>query len=467
MPATSIEPTFPIFTDIDGQPLEDGFIWIGTINLDPQTNPIAVFSDAALTIPLTQPVRTIGGYPASSGTPIRVYANSDYSIRVMNKNGSVVYSAPSPTARYPANILPDGSVTTPKIANDAVTFAKTQNIATQRILGRTTAGSGDIEELTGAQAAAIIGQRLEIQPISASVAANALTVSASALTLDFRSTTLGSGAVATVSGTPANLTVPSGATLGTVNAVQSDIVVLALNNAGTIELAVVNLSGGVDLSETGLISTTAISAGSTSASTVYSTTGRTNVAYRVIGVVRSTQATAGTWATAPSLIQGSGGMNSGGLNVNMRLGASVATTSGTAIDVTGIPAWAKRITVIFYQVSTNGANNFQVQIGSGSVSTSGYASYVMQANTILSATSGFIATRTITASDTLFGSLVLNLVSSNQWVSSGIVSPSATTSNCVSNGGITLGGALDRIRLTTVGGTDTFDGGNFNIVYEG
>ena len=307
MAATSIEPTFPIFTDIDGQPLEDGFVWIGTINLDPQTNPIAVFSDAALNIPLAQPVRTIGGYPASAGTPVRVYANSDYSIRVMNKNGSVVYSAPSPTARYPANILPDGSVTTAKLADDAVTFAKTQNIATQRILGRTTAGSGDIEELTAAQAIAILGQRPEIQPISATVAANALTVSASALTLDFRSTTLGSGTVTTVTGTPASLTVPSGATLGTVSAVQSDIMLLALNNAGTLELAVVNSAGGTDLSETGLITTTAISAGSTSASTVYSTTARTNVAYRVIGVVRSTQTTAGTWATAPSLIQGQGG----------------------------------------------------------------------------------------------------------------------------------------------------------------
>jgi hypothetical protein len=147
----------------------------------------------------------------------------------------------------------------------------------------------------------------EIQPISASVAANALTISASALTLDFRSTTLSSGTVTTVSGTPASLVVPSTATLGTVNAVQSRLVVIALNNAGTIELAVVNISGGTDLTETGLISTTAISASSTSASTVYSTSARTSVAYRVIGYVESTQATAGTWATAPSTIQGYGG----------------------------------------------------------------------------------------------------------------------------------------------------------------
>jgi hypothetical protein len=149
----------------------------------------------------------------------------------------------------------------------------------------------------------------QIQPISASVAANALTISASALTLNFRSTTLDSGTVTTVSGTPANLVISSGSTLGTVNAVASRIVVIALNNAGTIELAAVNISGGTQLDETNLISTTAEggSGGADSATVVYSTTARTSLAYRVIGFIQSTQATAGTWATAPSTIQGCGG----------------------------------------------------------------------------------------------------------------------------------------------------------------
>jgi hypothetical protein len=147
----------------------------------------------------------------------------------------------------------------------------------------------------------------QIQPISASIASSALTITASALVLDFRSTTLSSGTVTTVSGTPASLVVPSTATLGTVNAVQSRLVVIALNNAGTIELAVVNISGGNNLDETTLLTTTAISASSTSASTVYSTTARTSLAFRVIGYIESTQATAGTWATAPSTIQGYGG----------------------------------------------------------------------------------------------------------------------------------------------------------------
>lgn len=100
MSALSVEPPYPAFADADGQPLEDGYIWIGTANLNPITNPIAAYWDAALTIAAVQPIRTLGGYPSNSGTPARIYVNSDYSIQVQNRNGSVVYSAPAATERY-------------------------------------------------------------------------------------------------------------------------------------------------------------------------------------------------------------------------------------------------------------------------------------------------------------------------------------------------------------------------------
>jgi hypothetical protein len=93
MSALSISAPFPIFTDIDGQPLEDGYVFIGTANLNPITNPITVYWDAALTLAAVQPIRTLGGYPMNSGTPARLYVNSDYSIQVQNKNGSLIYSA--------------------------------------------------------------------------------------------------------------------------------------------------------------------------------------------------------------------------------------------------------------------------------------------------------------------------------------------------------------------------------------
>jgi hypothetical protein len=105
MPALSIQPPFPIFTDTDGQPLENGYIWIGTANQNPITNPITAYWDAALTVTAAQPVRTLNGYPVNAGTPARLYVNSDYSIQVQNKNGSVVYSAPGATERLSADLV--------------------------------------------------------------------------------------------------------------------------------------------------------------------------------------------------------------------------------------------------------------------------------------------------------------------------------------------------------------------------
>jgi hypothetical protein len=100
MSALSIQPPFPIFTGIDGQPLENGYVWIGVANLDPEGNPIAVYWDEALTIPAPQPIRTVSGYPARAGSPARLYVNSNYSIRVLDKNGTLVYSASFATEQF-------------------------------------------------------------------------------------------------------------------------------------------------------------------------------------------------------------------------------------------------------------------------------------------------------------------------------------------------------------------------------
>jgi hypothetical protein len=89
----SIKPPYPAFAGADGQPLENGYIWIGTVNLSPQVNPIAVYWDADLTIPAVQPIRTVNGYPSYQGTPSRFYAGSDYSIQVLDNKGSVVYTS--------------------------------------------------------------------------------------------------------------------------------------------------------------------------------------------------------------------------------------------------------------------------------------------------------------------------------------------------------------------------------------
>ena len=93
MSVTSISSPYPAFADIDGQPLENGYIWIGVVALQPIGNPVNVYWNAAKTIAATQPIRTLGGYPMNNGTPARLFVGSDYSIQVQNRNGSVIYTS--------------------------------------------------------------------------------------------------------------------------------------------------------------------------------------------------------------------------------------------------------------------------------------------------------------------------------------------------------------------------------------
>lgn len=101
MAARSVVPPFKVFTDVDGDPLESGYIYVGTEGLDPVTNPINVYWDDALTIPAVQPIRTIGGYPSNSGSPGALFASSDYSITVKDKNLSQVLTSSSSTSEIP------------------------------------------------------------------------------------------------------------------------------------------------------------------------------------------------------------------------------------------------------------------------------------------------------------------------------------------------------------------------------
>ena len=151
------------------------------------------------------------------------------------------------------------------------------------------------------------------------------------------------------------------------------------------------------------------------------------------------------------------------------LATAVASTSGTSIDFTGIPSWAKRITVMFNGVSTNGSSNVQIQLGSGSVTTSGYAcSMFGTAGSAVSngtQTSGFALRNGGASTVTLYAAVPICLVSGNTWATS-FFSASTDGNNGGAGGSIALGGALDRVRITTVNGTDTFDAGSINIMYE-
>lgn len=148
-------------------------------------------------------------------------------------------------------------------------------------------------------------------------------------------------------------------------------------------------------------------------------------------------------------------------------GTAVASTSGTSIDFTSIPSWVKRITVMYSGTSTSGTSNWLVQIGAGSVTTSGYSSAAHNTNnTDATSTAGFILSAAIVAAATYNGSATLMLSTTNTWVCSSLIGPASTASGSIGSGTLTLGGTLDRIRITTVNGTDTFDAGSINILYE-
>jgi hypothetical protein len=153
----------------------------------------------------------------------------------------------------------------------------------------------------------------------------------------------------------------------------------------------------------------------------------------------------------------------------MVLGTAQNTTSGTSIDFTGIPSWVKRVTLMFNQVSTSGVSNPLVQLGAGSVTTSGYlvtSTLIGSANTAYTAGFGFPSAAAV---NIFYGHMVFTLMGSNLWAGSICMglNQSGTAFGIEGAGNITLSGALDRIRLTTVNGTDTFDAGSVNILYEG
>ena len=168
--------------------------------------------------------------------------------------------------------------------------------------------------------------------------------------------------------------------------------------------------------------------------------------------------------TSVGSISTSGTVTASGLIVGVekaqliKLETAQATTSGTSKDFTGIPSWAKKITVMFNNVSLSGTSNYLIQLGdSGGIETTGYVS---TSGGGLTSTAG-LAIYAVSAATNITGHIILTLVGSNLWISSHCVTITS------GGGSKTLSDTLDRIRITTVNGTDTFDAGSVNILIEG
>jgi hypothetical protein len=162
---------------------------------------------------------------------------------------------------------------------------------------------------------------------------------------------------------------------------------------------------------------------------------------------------------------------SGGVMYPLVSGTAIASTSGTAIDFTGIPSWARRITVMFNNVSTNGTSPVQIQLGdSGGIETTGYtnaASWGGSGNTSYSTTGlSVLASGVMSAGSSYSGVAIIALLGSNTWCETGTMAPGSSLAASYSAGSKALSDTLTQVRITTVNGTDTFDAGSINILFE-
>jgi hypothetical protein len=169
-------------------------------------------------------------------------------------------------------------------------------------------------------------------------------------------------------------------------------------------------------------------------------------------------------ATGTMSVNTLGTVNSGGANpFNNTL---------TFVDFTGLPSWVKRLTVMFNSVSTSSTSGMLLQLGYQSpVTNTGYLSGTSAignsvVGSLTTSTAGILASSALVAAQSLNGAVVFTTLGSNVWVAQGNTYSSATATFVVA-GSVTLSGTLDRVRITTIGGADTFDAGSINILYEG
>ena len=146
------------------------------------------------------------------------------------------------------------------------------------------------------------------------------------------------------------------------------------------------------------------------------------------------------------------------------------SASGTEIDFTGIPSWVNRVTVMGWGLSTNGTSTYILRIGDGAIVASGYlGAFTTTAAGTPTTNNGATSVGLLlgpTAASVFRFTATIDRASGNTWLISGSGSLSNTNTTSVFASELTLTGALDRVRLTTVIGTDTFDAGSISISWE-
>ena len=389
---------------------------------------------------------------------------------------------------------------------DTVTGAKLNNITSQLDIY-----TGVISEQTAMAATVSTADQLLIADTDSgdSGAANRVTVQ------KLLNDTLTNGTFTNVNLT-GNLNVTQLSTLGTINSTRGTVGILnsttgtiaTLNSTtgtiptlttGTTTSTAANITNGTIQT---LTASTATITGGTYSGAINSTTGTIATFNSTTGTIATLNSTTGTIATGTiatlnsttgtitnlsttlagdfTISQGTGTIGTAkvtptNLSQPFTSGTAVISTSGTAIDFTGIPSWVKRITVMFNGVSTSGASTpWLIQLGdSGGIENTGYLSaggrIATASASSVNSTAGFSINVNNVATNTIHGSMTITLIdsSNNSWVASGAVANSAAADSFVAAGSKSLSATLDRVRITTSGGSDTFDAGSINIMYEG
>ena len=217
---------------------------------------------------------------------------------------------------------------------------------------------------------------------------------------------------------------------------------------------------------------TSVNAGSFVPGASYTITSVGSANWTSIGASSATVGVSFTCNTTTQTGTGTATLNTWTAGSSIASATSVATTSGTSILFSNIPSWAKRIIVMFNGVSLSGSSDIQVQLGSGSITTTGYKSIGTLAGAGIGVTGTVITTgfywpqsNPVSLS---YGNMTINLLGSNTWVysSTGSVNASGGGYVIVGGGSVGLSGTLDRLNITSLNGTDTFDAGSVNISYE-
>lgn len=513
-----IESPYEFFTDRDGRPLANGRIYIGLPDQDPENFPQASYFDVGGTTPATQPIRTnVAGYPSdTTGNPQRIFTSGAYSIRVRDSNGvQVFYAADSSDGFFGVSASDLANNTNPALGSGMVGYVLqvgatgtnvhdkiARDIVDVKDFG--AVGDGVTNDKAAFDAAVATGRTILLPAGNYNVPSGNY---GNSRFYSFDGATTTNGTIAVVDPLANSLAV------GTCVAFPCSPAALPFGwlhrNGATLNRSVypqlwafADASGNIVDEVNKPTNKSAFGRGNGSSTFSLPDDRATNQGYADAGAgvdatfvlgkqisvtaafaapgitVRSSILTPAIRAFASAANQGSIDIQALQSQLNtlqnrsLTSGTAVPTTSGTFIDFTGIPAQSKRITVNINAVSTSGISALQVQLGAGSIEVTGYQSTALGGTSgsvvaAASLTTGMICAGTITAAGTNTAVMTLVNVSGNIWLMTGTNSNSAALTAFLLSGSKTLSGVIDRIRLTTVNGTDVFDSGSLNIMYEG